>query len=176
MNSRSKTIKLAVINLLTLIIGLGLMSGSVSQRDAQAARFESIPALRVNSLGNFRGQYLSVLYVVGSRPFIATDKSQINIAQIKDSRTLYITSDSMELPAVQVEKEGFRPSYNMIVFVISPQADFGWVNADGSVPQGGLKTNNRQINLLNSVNKSDVDNFVSARGENAVLDVDILQK
>lgn len=173
MSSKVKTLKLAVINILTLIIGLGLMSGSFSQRDAQAARFETIPALQVGGLGNYRGQYLTVLYSIGSRPFISTDSSQITLSQVKESRTVYITADSMALPAVQVEKEGFRPSYNMVVFVISPQADFGWVNADGSVPQGVSMTNNKQISILNAVNKSDVDNFVAAQGENAAMPVTI---
>lgn len=114
-----RSLKLIVINALTLIIGLGLMSGSVSQRNAEAARFETIPSLQINRLGNLRGQYLTVLYAVGSRPFISTDASQINISQVKESRTVYLTSDAVTLPAVQVEKEGFRPSYNIVVFVVS---------------------------------------------------------
>lgn len=170
-----RSLKLIIINTLTLIIGLGLMSGSVSQRSANAARFETIPSLQVNKLGNYRGQYLTVLYAVGSRPFISTDSAQINISQVKEARTVYISADSMSLPAVQVEKEGFRPSYNIVVFVVSPQASYSWVNADGSVPQGMTKTGNRMSSLINAINKTDVDGFVSAHGTDGVLQVNLVK-
>ncbi|WP_413568229.1 hypothetical protein ACLWBD_11260 [Bdellovibrio sp. HCB117] len=170
-----RSLKLIVINALTLIIGLGLMSGSVSQRSAEAARFETIPSLQVNRLGNLRGQYLTVLYAVGSRPFISTDSSQITISQVKESRTVYISADSMSLPSVQVEKEGFRPSYNIIVFVVSPQPNYSWVNADGSAPQGMSITNNRMSSLINAINKTDVDSFVAAQGEAGTLQVNLVK-
>ncbi|MNK19497.1 hypothetical protein D3C87_377190 [compost metagenome] len=168
-----KSLKLIIINALTLLIGLGLMSGSVSERKAEAARFETIPALQINQLGNYRGQYLTVLYAVGSRPFIATDASQINLSQVKDSRTVYISGDSMPLASVQVEKEGFRPSYNIVVFVVSPQANYSWVNADGTVPQGVTRTGNQLVSLVNAINKTQVDSFVSASGEGAILGIDL---
>jgi hypothetical protein len=127
-----KSFKFILINALTLIIGLGLMSGSVSQRKAHAARVEMIPALSVGGLGNLRGQYLTLLYVIASSPLIATESSQITVTQVKESRTVYIAADQMTLPAVRVEKEGFRPSYNMVLLVTSSQPDFSWTNADGS--------------------------------------------
>ncbi|WP_415063210.1 hypothetical protein [Bdellovibrio sp.] len=170
-----RSLKLIIINALTLIIGLGLMSGSVSQRNAEAARFETIPSLQVNRLGNMRGQYLTVLYAVGSRPFISTDSSQISISQVKESRTVYISDDSMTLPTVQVEKEGFRPSYNIIVFVVSPQPNYSWVNADGSVPQGMSLTNNHMSSLINAINKTDVDGFIAAQGEASTLHVNLVK-
>lgn len=170
-----KSLKLIAINALTLIIGLGLMSGSVSKRNAEAARFESIPALQIQKLGNYRGQYLTVLYAVGSKPFISTSRNQISISQIKESRTAFITADSINLPAVQVEKEGFRPSYNMIVLVVSPNANYSWINADGSLPQGGVKTANNSESLLETVNKTDVDNFINANGTEATLTVDMIK-
>ncbi|MBO9665775.1 MAG: hypothetical protein J7501_03065 [Bdellovibrio sp.] len=168
-----RSFKLFIINALTLIIGLGLMSGSVSQKTAHAARFETIPAMQVNKLGNLKGQYLTALYAVGSRPIISTDSSQINISQVKESRTIYITGDSVSFPTVQVEKEGFRPSYNIVVFIVSPQQNYSWVNADGSLPQGMTKTENRLSSKINTINKSDVDAFVATSGEKAVLQVDI---
>ena len=56
-----KSLKLIVINALTLIIGLGIMTGAFTQRNAEAARIETIPSLQVNKLGNLKGQYLTVL-------------------------------------------------------------------------------------------------------------------
>jgi hypothetical protein len=168
-----KSFKLFIINALTLIIGLGLMSGSFSQRNAEAARFDTVPSLQVNKLGNFNGQYLTVLYAVGSKPFISTDTSQISVSQIKDSRTIFISSDTMTLPAVQVEKEGFRPSYNIVIFVVSPQSNYSWINTDGTIPQGSTDTGNHSSSLISAVNKSDVDDFVTAQGADAVLQVNL---
>jgi hypothetical protein len=168
-----KSLKLIIINALTLIIGIGLMSGSFSQRDAQAARFETVPALSVGALGNMQGQYLTVLYAVGSRPFISTDASQITLSQVKDAKSVYISADTMAFPSVQVEKEGVRPSYNMVILIVSPQPNFAWVNADGSVPQGVVATGNRQASLMNAMNKSDIDAFIAAKGEAATLTISI---
>lgn len=168
-----KSFKLILINALTLIVGLGLLSGSFSQKNAQAARFETIPSLQINHLGNLRGQYLTALYAVGSRPLISTHLSQINLSQVKEARTIYLTSDSMTLPTVQVEKEGFRPSFNIIVFVVSNEPNYSWVNADGTYPQGMTATNNHSSSILSSINKSDVDNFISANGANSTLPVNL---
>jgi len=147
-----KSVKLLIINALTLIIGLGLLTGSVSQRSAAAARVETIPALQINQLGNYRGQYLTVLYAVGSKPVISTSDSQINISQVKASRTINITGDSTTLPSVQVNKEGFRPSYNIVVFVISPSADYSWMNDDRTFPDGMAPTGNHMSSSINSIN------------------------
>ncbi|WP_413575051.1 hypothetical protein ACLVWU_12390 [Bdellovibrio sp. HCB290] len=166
-----KSFKLAAINALTLIIGLGLMSGSFSSKSAKAAKLEAVPSIEVTQLGNYKGQYLTVLYAVGSRPFISTDASQLNISQVKESRTVYITGDTVTLPQVQVEKEGFRPSYNIVVFVVSPQQNYSWVNADGTSPQGMPKTANQLRNKINAINKSDVDSFITSKGDKAVLPV-----
>ncbi|MGZ3770994.1 MAG: hypothetical protein ACXVCP_04475 [Bdellovibrio sp.] len=169
-----KSLKLIIINTFTLLIGLGLLSGSVSYRNAQAARFETIPSLQVNKMGNYVGQYLTVLYAVGARPFISTDQTQINISQVKEARTVYISADSMMLPKVQVEKEGFRPSYNMVVFVISPKSNYSWTNADGSLPQGMDPSNYHLSSLISAVNKTEVDKFVAESGIDSILQVNII--
>lgn len=168
-----KALKLVIINAVTLIIGLGLLSGFLSRGTVQAARFESIPAMKINKLGHLKGQYLTVLYAVGSRPFLSKDSSKINISQIKESRTVYITADTMSLPAAQVAKEGFRPSYNIVVFVVSPQQNYSWVNEDGSIPQGASSTKNQLRSVANSINKSDVEAFIASAGEGTPLQVNL---
>lgn len=173
-----RSLKLILINALTLIIGLGLMSGSFSKKEAEVERFETVPALQVNHLGPLRGQYLTVLYAVGSRPFISANifsssTSQINLSQVKESHTVYITSDTMTLPVVQVAKEGFRPSYNVVIFAVSAQANYSWLNPDGTIPQGGIATNNHMSSLLNSINKKDIDNFTSSANSESILSVNL---
>ena len=104
MKKHIKTIKLAIINFVTLLIGLGLLSGSVSLKNAQAARFETIPSVQITHLGNFRGQYLTVLYAIGSRPFISTDSSQLTLSQVKESRR--VVSDFAACIEVSFVKRG----------------------------------------------------------------------
>lgn len=168
-----KSFKFILINALTLIIGLGLMSGSVSQRKAQAARFETIPALSIGGLGNHRGQYLTLIYAIASRPLIATESSQITVTQVKETRTVYIAADQMTLPAVRVEKEGFRPSYNMVIAVLSSQADFSWINADGSTPQGSAKSGNHRFELMKILSKSDIEARMEQNPTQTSLSVDL---
>ena len=168
-----KSLKLIIINALTLLIGLGLLTGSLSQRNANAARFEVIPALQIAKLGQFRGQYLTILYAVGSRPLISSDSDEINISQVKESRTIYITDDTMNTPIVQVEKEGFRPSYNIVAFVISSQPNYSWVNNDSTIPQGVTSTNNHQSALINTINRTSIDTFVNKNGDTATLTVNL---
>lgn len=168
-----KSLKLIIINALTLLIGLGLLTGSLSQRNANAARFEVIPALNIAKLGNYRGQYLTILYAVGSRPLIAQDSDQINVSQVKESRTLYITDDVMKTPIVQVEKEGFRPSYNIVAFVISSQPNYSWLNADGTIPQGVTSTNNHKSALINTVNRDSLETFATKNGDTATLTINL---
>ncbi len=162
MNSKLQTLKLAAINIITLLIGVALLSGSMSQKSAHAARFEVIPQIKMDSLKSYKGKYLTVLYAVASRPILGKNKGQITISQIKDSRTVFVTEDSMTLPSVQVEKEGFRPSYNMIIAVVSDEADFSWINPDGTLPEGMLTSNNTQKNLIKWLNKDEVDAFVAS--------------
>lgn len=160
-----KQLKLLTINFLTLLVGLGLMTGSISQQDAFAARFDTVPALEVSNLGNYRGQYLTVIYAIGAKPLFSTNDTQVILSQVKESRSSMIKDDQLNFASIQVEKEGFRPSYNMIVVVVSPEPQFTWVNADGTVPRGVSTSNNRQKNRIFVLNRADLENALTATSD-----------
>lgn len=164
-----KELRRLTIGFLTLVLGLGLMSGSLETREAQAGRVDQIPEIRVQNLGNYRGQYLNVLYVIASRAVIALDGG-VTVQQVRAMKQLPITADSLVLPAVEVEKAGIRSSYNMILFVISPQEGFSWINDNGRDYVGRLTTKNSQKSLVRTLDKYDVDSYVSRFGPSAVLD------
>lgn len=164
-----KQIKLLTINFLTLLVGLGLMTGSISSQEAFAARFDTVPKLEISNLGNYRGQHLTVLYAIGARPLFSTNDNQVILSEVKEARSFVIRDDQIQLESLQVEKEGFRPSYNVIVIVVSPSPQFTWINADGTTPRGVELSNNRQRSRVLVVNRSDMENILSMTDQNSIF-------
>ena len=152
-----KSIKLFFVNALILFIGVGLMTGAISGGKTDTARLEKLPELEIQGLKEYKGQYLTVFYALGSRPFFSTDNSKIHLSQIKDSRSVYIASEKIRFASTEIEKEGFRPSYNIVVFVVSKNPNYTWVNANGESPQGLVISENRNATFINAVNKTTID-------------------
>lgn len=123
-----KSFKLFMINALTLIVGLGLMSGSFSSQDASASGSENVPKIQVQKLSSYRGQYLTVYYGYGTRPFLNSDVQALKLNEIKETRTSYIAGDYVDLPTLQLAKDGVRLGYNLAVFVVSREPRFDWSN------------------------------------------------
>ncbi len=152
------------INALTLILGLGLMSGSFSANDAQAAPSETVQTIQIQKLGNFKGQYLTAFYAVGTRPFLSTDSSQFTLSEVKVAKTMVVNADFVTLPPVDLQKQGFRPGYNLLVVAISPAPDFSYVNADGSAITGMPNTTNHRATIIRSFSKAEIESLASGQG------------
>ncbi len=159
-----RSLQFFFINALTLIIGLGLMSGSFSTNDAQAASTEIVPKIQIQRLGNFKGQYLTAYYAIGTRPFFSTDSGQVTLSEIKNTKTEVVTADFITLPQLELEKQGFRPGYNLVVVVVSPSPDFSFVNADGSGIFGMKNTQNHRASLIRSFSKAELESMVTGQG------------
>ena len=138
-------------------------------RQAEAAPYDDVPAIRVGQLGSFKGQTLTVMYVLGSKPIIALNPQQVFVSKVKLVKSFTIDQDQLQIDAVQIEKENFRGSYNMILLLVSAQANPIWENADGSIPSGqssSVVTDHRQLSRVNVINKADADAVISAPGNN----------
>lgn len=159
-----KSLQIFFINALTLIIGIGLMSGSFSASDAQAAPTETVPKIQVQQLGNFKGQYLTAFYGVGTRPFLSTDSSQFTLTEVKAIKSQVINADFITLPALDLQKQGFRPGYNLVVIAVSSAPDFSFVNADGSAITGMPATSNHRASMLRSFSKSEIESLATGQG------------
>ena len=166
-----KQIKLLTINFLTLIVGLGLMTGSIAQQDAFAARFDTVPSIEVSNLGNYRGQHISLIYAIGAKPLFSTNDTQVILSQVKETRTQVIKKDQILFSSLQVEKEGFRPSYNMILIVISPNPNFTWINADGSIPRGVVASANKEKRRVLVINRADLENLMSMTNNQSLFKI-----
>lgn len=155
--------KSSIINILTLVLGIGLMSGSISEKKATAVGSTEVPEIKITHLGNYRNQYLNVLYVIGSRPILATSDKNLIVHEVKKQLVFEIQDDTEVVPRTEIEKVGNNPAYNYILFVVSPHPEFSWVNQDGSLPKGMKYTRNNMIFSLKNLTKSEVD-----RGTNSI--------
>lgn len=159
-----RSLQFFFINALTLVIGLGLMSGSFSPNDAQAAPTETVPKIQIQKVGNFKGQYLTAFYAVGTRPFLSTDSSQFTLTEVKSIKTEVVAADFVTLPQVDLQKQGFRPGYNLVVIAISPMPDFSLVNADGSPIAGMPNTQNHRATMIRSFSKAEIESLATGQG------------
>jgi hypothetical protein len=155
--------------ILALVLGLGLMSGSLAQQSAFAGRTDVIPAIQVTVPNSFAGQYLHVLYVVG-RPGFLNVNNPIPYVDITRSQSTsqVVTSNTINFPPVEIDKSltPGRPGYNMVIFALSKFADIQWVNSD-------INANPTQYQFLQVVQKPVIDALVSQQGAAAVLKINL---
>lgn len=159
-----RSLKLLVINTLTFIVGIGLMSGAFSGRDAMAGPTDTVPKIQVQKLGNYRGQYLTAFYALGTRPFLSTDSSQVTLSEVKASRTVFIGADFVDFPSIELAKQGFRPGYNLLVLVISPEPKFSWQNANGAAVENMEASNNHRASLIRSFTQGEIEALLTGQG------------
>lgn len=120
---------------------LGAMALALSLATAPEAALaqapaETVSAIQLSQLQGYQGKYLTVLYAVATKPLVSVDDRQLNITEIKHAvGGIPIRSAQVELPAVSLPIQGFRPGYNFVVFVVHSQPKFAWQNANGTVPQ-----------------------------------------
>ena len=151
--------------LLTLILGLGLMSGSFAQRSALAGRIDTVPSIEVTLPAQFQGQYLHVLYAVGRPGFLTVSEPTPYIDIVRpQSQGQLVNSTKVTFPAVQIEKTPGRGSYNMIVFAVSRSPQMRWVNVD-------VNPNPTEYRYVGVILKPEVDAFTAQFGEGSTIQI-----
>lgn len=149
--------------LFTLLIGLGLMSGSFAQRTALAGPTDTVPAIQVTTSKDQIGRYLHVIYAVGRPGFLNVSPiPYVDIIREKESQTVLITSEVMMIPAVQIRKTPGRGSYNMVIFTVSKSANRNWVNAD-------VNPNPTDYSFVGLIQKPQIDALGSPTEEKILL-------
>lgn len=159
----SRLIALARIPLMAAVVLL--TAGSLENRLAAAGRADRVPSLRVSSLGNHQGKFLSVFYVVGNRPVLSVEPDRLEVRRVRLLREYPVDADAVTVPSAILEKDGVQRSYNFVVLVISPRADFSWVNDDGSIPAGQLASENRERSAVRVIPRSEIDGFLLHDGQ-----------
>jgi hypothetical protein len=88
----------------------------------------------------------------------------VTLQELKEVQTVFIGADFVDLPAVELAKQGFRPGYNLIVFVVTPEPKYTWVNANGTKVDGQDPSTNHRASLIRTYGSSDIEALLKSQG------------
>lgn len=156
--------KKQILSIFTLLLGLGIMSGSFAQRTATAARQDLVPAVQINNTQKYNGKYLHAIYGIQKAGFIGVTPAP-HLEKIRVVQTQRVQTNTVLFNSVTIEKEPFRGSYNILVFVISDKPQVRWVNPDQAMQP--------EYTYLSKIEKASLDLFVAQQGETAVFGISL---
>jgi hypothetical protein len=117
-----------------LLTGLFLVFFAAFAKTAQAQNPYPTAPVEIRGLSQYRGMYLTAHYAVSSAAGMALDPGQVSISQIYVVvPDLLINQDNLSLPPQEIVWSGISKP-NSLVLVIHRQAQFHWINGDGSAP------------------------------------------
>lgn len=125
---------------------------------AQSQAFEKVPAIQVSALGQYRGQYLNLLFVEASNSVVSFDPFRMDVREVKlRPQQVKIEGNEVRFAASDVPKRPFKLAYNFILIVVSPYPDFSWVDSDGSRPLPvEFNTNNTTKNFFKAIPRTEL--------------------
>jgi hypothetical protein len=156
--------KKSLLSFMTLFLSFGIMSGSFAQRSATAARQDLVPSFQVNNTENLNGKYIHVIYAIQKAGFIGVTPVP-HLEKIRVVQTQKVQTNSVVFNSVTIEKEPFRGSYNVVVFVTSDKAQIRWANPDQSA--------STEYTYLTKIEKPSLDLFIKQQGESAVFGISL---
>lgn len=102
---------------------------------AQTQTSEKVPAIQVSSLGQYRGQFLNLLFVEASNSVVSFDPFRLDVREVKiRPQQVKIEGPEVRFKASEIPKRPFKLAYNFVLIVVSPYPDFSWIDSDGSRP------------------------------------------
>ena len=152
------------LSMMTLFLGLGIMSGSFAQRTATAARQDLVPSFQLNKTESLNGRYIHAIYAIQKAGFIGVTPIP-HLEKIRVIQTQKVQTKSVVFNSVTIEKEPFRGSYNVVVFVVSDKSQIRWANPDQSA--------STEYTYLTKIEKPALDLFITQQGETAVFGISL---
>lgn len=157
----------------------GMNADATNERTGRGP-VETVPRIRVNNLGRFKGQYLTAFYVFGTGG-VTTSAAQVHVNDVKGvTGPVKITEEAVELPAVEISKVGITHAYSHILLVVHDTPDCAWKNADGSMPidpramiSDGACIKRKRIK---SVIRAEIISHQKHRGDSAVFVADFAKR
>lgn len=93
------------------------------------------PELNLQVNQELQGQYLIALYTVSSSPAVGYRPDSLHVERITGRIIKLISESSIKLESIELPKIPNFKSYNNLVLVVSPSAQFVWKNSlDSTVP------------------------------------------
>ncbi len=146
----------------TFAILSGILVSLFHSVPALAGRTVTVPAIQLQKTGNFLGQYATIYYGFEKTTIIQADASVIALSSVRMTQTRPVSGDTVQFPAVQIDKDGFRGAYDIVVVVISHYPNFSWKNADGTFPDGVTDSKIYEISTSSFHKAAQLDAYVLA--------------
>lgn len=122
------------------ILTLTLLLGSILNSTlawAQNSNVEMSETMTLNIHPSLQGQHLIALYTFSiNSPVNFNNAFKIKVEKITGRVSHPINSTKMTLAPLPLTREPNLQTYTNIIFVVSLNPDFVWVNADGSTVEG----------------------------------------
>lgn len=145
---------------LSVLILAGMLISFFHSVPALAGRTVTVPAIQLQKTGNYLGQYATIYYGFEKTTIIHADSTAIALSSVRMTQTRPVSSDTVQFPSVQIDKDGFRGAYDIVVVVISHYPNFSWKNADGSFPEGVTDSKIYEISTSNFHKSSEIEAYV----------------
>lgn len=119
---------------LTLLLG-SILNSTLSW--AQNSNVEMSETMTLNIHPSLQGQHLIALYTLSTNsPVNFNNASKIKVEKITGRVSHPINSTKMTIDPLPLTREPNLQTYNNVIFVVSLNPNFVWVNADGSAVEG----------------------------------------
>ncbi|MFN9068224.1 MAG: hypothetical protein ACK5V3_13410 [Bdellovibrionales bacterium] len=153
-----------ILSFMTLLLSLGIMSGSFAQRSATAARQDLVPGFQLNRTQNLNGKYIHAIYAIQKAGFIGVTPVP-HLEKIRVVQTQKVQTNSVIFNTVTIEKEPFRASYHVEVSEVTEKPQVRWANPDQSA--------STDYSYLTKVEKPSLDLFIKQQGEAAIFGISL---
>jgi len=120
----------------------------------------TLPAVKIQNLEAFKGQYISVYFATGTPATIGLTPEQISLREIRAKVSFAITNSVEMVDKMTVAISGFSIPYNVLLVVIHNQPNFSWINANGSFPLGEQESQNHRAMVIRSFLKTETDQLI----------------
>ena len=138
---------------------------------------ENVRGITLKNITPFINQYVTVMYVVASKPLISVNERQISVSEIRYLIEKPVSSAIVSVPPLKLRISGFRPGFNYIAVVFHPKPNFVWTNADGFAaddPRGLLpQSGSTQATQIMTFSKAQIEAIAARQGNPETITIEL---
>ena len=144
---------------------------------AAMATSENVRGITLKNITPFINQYVTVFYVVASKPLISVNERQISVSEIRYLVEKPVNSAIVSVPPLKLQLSGFRPGFNFIAVVFHPKPNFVWTNADGFAaddPRGLTpQSGSTQTTTIMTFSKAQIEAIAARQGNPETITIEL---